>query len=168
MCPGSELYVYASLSCKTNPNFNLLLCSKQIYEETIDLMYELNHFELEIINFTLPASVDHWSFWTRIKHLDVHVCVEDSWSLSALTQLLLKRRGSITLYRFHLVSSIRGGILDELEELAGLKAHGPVTVHVNTTTDEHAALKDSLGPILTKMIGKYPTCTKLEEKADIC
>lgn len=168
MCPGSELHVYASLSCKTNSNFNLLLCSKQIYEETIDLVYELNHFELELINFTLPASIDHWPFWTRVKHLDVHVCVEDSWSLSALTQILLNRGGNITLHRVYLVSSMRRGILDELEELAGLKAHGPVTVHVDTTADEHAAVKDSLGPILTKMIGKDSTCTKLEEKADIC
>ncbi|TID22662.1 hypothetical protein E6O75_ATG01836 [Venturia nashicola] len=153
MSPGSEQFTYASLSSKAKPNFNFLLCNKQIYQETIDLLYKLHRFDLEIINFKVPASLEHWPFWTRIKHLDVHVYVEESGSLSALTKVLAERMGSVRIHRLHLVSSVKGGILDELEGLAGLKVHGPVSIHVDTTDDEHISVKTRLGPILTGMIG---------------
>lgn len=155
LLPDSEQYFFASLSCKTKVNLSLLCCSKQIYEEAIEFAYNLNTFQLEIKNFVLPDQIENWPFWGRVKHLDVHALTQDPGSLSTMAQLLLKRGVDLKIHILNLVSSMKGGILNELQELSELKVHDQVTIYLDTTTTEHVAVRDNLGLIMTKMIGKY-------------
>jgi hypothetical protein len=118
-------------------------------------VYDLNTFQLEISNFALPDEIDDWPFWDWVKHLNVHASTQDPGSPSALAQLLFKRRDDLKIYSFHLISSMKGGILDELQELAGLRVYDQIKVYLDTTTREHVIVRENFGPILTKMMGAY-------------
>jgi hypothetical protein len=124
MCADSDDNAFASLGCNAKVNFNLVLCNKQIYEESKDLIYELNTFKLKVHNFELLDEVDSWPFWNQVRHLDVEGRFQVRGSLTAMVRMLSGRGGDIKMQRFEVW--IKEGIIDEAHELFKSRFHGSV------------------------------------------